>query len=110
MDAFAGAISATAGAVVSVEPVTSVTVRSNAVVRVRPEILALMVIVDVPGGVDADVEMMTVVVHVGEQDAALKVATAPGGSPDAVKGTGFGVPATRRAATAFDTDDPRATD
>jgi hypothetical protein len=90
--------------------VGAVTVRSYAVVRVRPEILAVIVIVDVPSGVDPDVEMMTPVAHVGEHEVTVNVATAPAGSPEAVKGTGFGEPSMRMAATAFVTDDPRATD
>jgi len=77
---------------------------------VRPEVLPLTVIVHVPSGVDADVSMMTAVVHVGEQDASVKVALAPGGSPDAVKGTIFVSPPVKVAAIGFDTDDPCATD
>ncbi len=67
-------------------------------------------IVDVPSGVDSDVEMMTPVAHVGEHEVSVNVATAPAGSPEAVKGTGFGVPVVRMAPTAFITDDPRLTD
>ena len=67
-------------------------------------------IVDVPSGVNADVSMVTAVEHVGVQDVAVNVAVVPGGSPVALKGTGFGEPDIKMAATVFDTDDPCATD
>jgi hypothetical protein len=108
-DPFAGAVSTTIGAVVSVA-LAAVTVRVNAVVRVTPETLPLTVIVHVPRGVDADVSMMTSVVHVGAQDASEKVALAPGGSPNAVKCTIFVEPSVKITAIGFDTDDPRATE
>jgi hypothetical protein len=106
-DPFAGAVTSTAGGVVSVVPVT---ISVKAVVRVTPEIRPLIVIVDVPSGVNADVSMVTAVEHVGVQDVAVNVAVVPGGSPVALKGTGFGEPDIKMAATVFDTDDPCATD
>jgi hypothetical protein len=69
-----------------------------------------MTIIEVPSGVDADVEMVTFVEHGGAQDAGVKVACAPAGRPPTLKGTTFVVPPVSVATTVFDTDDPLVTD
>ena len=104
---FAGADIETVGAVVSAP---AVTVSAKEVLRTLPPAIAVIVIVDVVVGVDAAVEMVTVVEHVGEQDELEKVASAPAGSPDALKVTARVDPETSVAVTGFDTDAPRITD
>ena len=104
---FAGADIETVGAIVSAP---AVTVSANVVLRTLPPAVAVIVIVDVVVGVDAAVEMVMVVEHVGEQDELEKVASAPAGSPDALKVAARVDPETRVAVIVFDTDAPRITD
>jgi hypothetical protein len=70
------------------------------VVRVTglsPPVVPVTVINDVPPGVDANVEIVRVVEHVGLHGLAENTDVAPLGSPDALKDTGCVEPADRVA-------------
>ncbi|HXD18176.1 MAG TPA: hypothetical protein VN654_14265 [Vicinamibacterales bacterium] len=90
--------------------VPAVTVSANVVLRTLPPPVPVIVIVEVVSGVEAVVEMVTVVEHVGEHDDLENVACAPAGRPDALSVTVLVDPATRVTVTAFDTEAPRITE
>jgi hypothetical protein len=82
----------------------ALTVKVNAVLWDRDPDVPVTVIIELPVGVDADVEIVSVELQVGTHDAGEKEAVAPDGRPEAVKETEAAVPETRVAVIVLVTD------
>jgi len=86
------------------------TVSTKLVVRVSPPPVAETVMVELPIGVVERVEMVMIVVQVGEQEVGEKEAAAPVGRPEAEKETLWVEPERRDAETELVTELPCVTD
>lgn len=62
-----------------------------------------------PAGVEAEVEIVSVLVQVGLQEVGLKEAVASEGRPEAASETDWVAPAESVAVIVFDPDEPRVT-
>ncbi len=86
------------------------TVKVNVVVRDREPPVPVTVIVDDPGGVDAEVVSVSVDVQFGLHDAGENEAVVPVGRPEAANETDCVVPEVRAAVIVLDTACPWTTD
>src|SRR5947207_3038197 len=86
------------------------TVKVKLVVFVTPPPMPVIVMVEMPGGVEAAVEIVRVVEQGGEQTVEENDTVAPVGSPETEKDTDCAVLATSVALTVLETEAPGVTD
>jgi hypothetical protein len=98
------------GVIVGVATVGRPTARLKEVVLFMPAAAAVMMIVDVPAGVDGLVLMLRVVEHAGLHEADENEAIAPEGTPDTENNTACVTPEVKDALIELKVDEPAVTE